>query len=53
LPAAERWRAIAWLFWKSKVKEGYDKPFEVFLDEEIELDELLLSRSSSPLATNQ
>jgi hypothetical protein len=53
LPAADRWRALAWLMWKAKVKQGYSKQFEEFLDEEGVIEDLLQVSSVSPLATSQ
>ena len=51
LPAAERWRALAWLFWKAKSRQGYSKSFDEFLDEEGSVDELLQMSSAVPLET--
>jgi hypothetical protein len=50
LPASERWRALAWLLWKAKSKQGYTKSFDEFLDEEGVVDELLQMSSAVPLA---
>ena len=53
LPPVDRWRAIAWLRWKAKVRQGYEKQFEEFLDEEDAFDDLLQIISDNPLATSQ